>query len=249
MTSGDWPHAPPGSREGPVRLNLRLLPRIDAYGNLGRLPCRRLLGGRRRRWGRRRLLPLIGDGRGIGLLRGFNAARRHQPHGAEAVRQVAKLPLRAEHPHHRHEEAQGEEEGEHDRDADQDRHLREEVKEAEEHDETGGGRGDGAGENRRSHVPDGELGAFLPRGQAVVPSLAIDVRQVHDVVDRVADDDDTGDGLADTQVPVHGGLAEAEHAEHDGGHGNHGVARHHEIPRRGEDDEEGDRHRDAAALE
>mmetsp|Transcript_72648 Transcript_72648/g.210281 ORF Transcript_72648/g.210281 Transcript_72648/m.210281 type:complete len:830 (-) Transcript_72648:314-2803(-) len=83
----------------------------------------------------------------------------------------------------------------------------------------------------------------------MVPGLAVDVRQVHDVVDRVADDDDTGDGLADTQVPVHGGLAEAEHAEHDGGHGNHGVARHHEIPRRGEDDEEGDRHRDAATLE
>mmetsp|Transcript_3560 Transcript_3560/g.10395 ORF Transcript_3560/g.10395 Transcript_3560/m.10395 type:complete len:430 (+) Transcript_3560:729-2018(+) len=75
------------------------------------------------------------------------------------------------------------------------------------------------------------------------------MRQVHDVVHRVADHDDTGDRLTDSQVPIHRALAEAEHAEHDGSDGEDGIDGEHDVPCGREEHDESDGDGNGATLE
>mmetsp|Transcript_13187 Transcript_13187/g.34823 ORF Transcript_13187/g.34823 Transcript_13187/m.34823 type:complete len:725 (+) Transcript_13187:247-2421(+) len=184
------------------------------------------------------LLHLVGLGDLLDLLRlgGLDrAADRLHAAGAQDVPLVVRGP---DEEGETHEVQEREEERVHDRHADQNGHLEEEGQEAGEHERTRARRRDRASEDGGAHVLDRKGGALGARLEAVVVRLGVDVRQVNDVVDGVADHDHAGDRLGDPEVPAHGALAEAQDAQHDEGHGGHGVGREHKVPRGDEDDDE-----------
>merc|ERR1740129_998643 len=92
----------------------------------------------------------------------------------------------------------------------QNAHLGEECEEAQEHRDSGPHRRTSTGDDSCAQVSHGVPCALVSLVEALVARLAVTVRKVNHIVNRITDDNHTSHSLSGSKVPVHGAFAKAE---------------------------------------